>query len=174
MRSNNTPIRFRNGVRRQSGFQLVEFGTALWILIGAILVPLLSIALFVVRVSMVQYSADRLVARLARSESFSQACAGAREARAATGENSLGLDNLKLSLLISTGNESSVAFTQPGSIPANLLTPDNAHNYTLHLDGDINVEVIPGQGPVKVHIGSNATWENLGRNPITKQFYVNE
>lgn len=174
-------VRFRligchASARSQSGLQLVEFATALILLIVAIVAPLLSISLSLVRVSMTQYATDRVTARLARSENFSKAYALARSSQPGGG-NALGLSNVKLSMVISSGEQTSMAVSQAGAVPPDLLPGAGAveHNYSLLLQGDLPVDSpIPGQAPAIVHIRSNATWENLGRNPVTRQFYLNE
>lgn len=93
----------------------------------------------------------------------------------------------KTSLLVSRVDEPSqmIEVDIPGRIPS-AWQPDKGHNnYTLQIVVDAQIQPfitfnffgwkIPGlTGPADVRLVGHSQWENLGRDPVTKEFYVNE
>ena len=152
--------------RARSGLQLLEFGAALCIFVSLLVLPVVAAVTIGMRWVLAQTASDQLVAKLARCERLSEAYGAMRKNNDAKHQ---------LTLVISSyGSDKSVEVDHPRAIPRDWLPADAARNYTLHLRSTVEVAVLGLALPVSIGVHSSATWENLGRDPLTKQFYINE
>jgi hypothetical protein len=172
--------------------QVTEFGAALFLLLGCIVLPLLNMAIIPVRYGMGKSIITAEVRRLARSESFGEALAQV------TAESSRwqqlhaigGIDvkETELNMTVeSVKNKHMETFRRPKSIPPSWL-PEGSESpcvYLLDLKVDVDIHPlvsvswtavnIPGlTGPIPIRFHEVAAWENLTRDPVTGDFFVNQ
>jgi hypothetical protein len=184
-----------SGIRkcRLSGAQLVEFAAAFVLLIIGIFIPLLDLSVIPVRWILAQEIITSEVRRLAQSENFSSAI------RALDTDSSFKTLLTNLSgvkpqastcvLVISMLNEPYESFiaSAPKSILPEWLPEGKRSPCYYELETSTVLELsplivldsltisIPGlTRPFVVTTKARAHWENYGRNPATKQFYMNE
>ncbi len=180
-------------MRNQAGQQASEFAGALVILLVFVAVPLVDLGIIPVRLGLAQSLVSNSVRKLALSEKASQAFRGVEENRELSDAlRSLGgveLRSLRLVLSIESSKSDSTKklIEKPGTIPVDWL-PDGANcpcNYMLKLQADADVfplviAPLPGQkvpgltGPVPSTFVEVSHWENLGRDPTTGEYFVNE
>ena len=90
-------------------------------------------------------------------------------------------------LLIAKVNDPSqtLRVEEPGKIPLNWQPDKGSYNYSLYvlvqsrIDPLVTVQFfglkVPGlTEPADVTMSGSSLWENMGRDPITTEFYVNE
>lgn len=183
------------GRRSQSGAQLAEFGPALALLVGMILIPLLDLVVIPVRWMLAQDTVNDYCRQLAICETFSDA--KSKLDSYPTLESKLqdlgGVKvrsiNLRMRITSARGGGLQQSFfaSSPGGIPSDWLP--NGRNapclYTLELDVESSfapIILFPGMGqqipgltaPVPIAISASHAWENLGRDPNNKKFYLAE
>ena len=178
--------------RSSRGSQLAEFGPAIVILVGVILVPLLDLVVIPVRWMLAQDIANESVRQLALCETFS----GARSKLNAypslesklQGLGGVTVKSIDMQMKITRTSDSQSFYAKsPGEIPANWLPLTDANSNIYSLDLLINSQMFPvilfpkiGIGipglnePVAFAISASHEWENLGRDPNTKRFYLEE
>jgi len=178
---------------RKSGQQLVEFSAALILLVIGIFIPLLDLGVLPLRWILWQEALNTDVRRLAQSESFSKAITsldtdGFLSMRLGH-ISGVKLLNAQCALIISTLNSPYETYTvqEPKSIKAAWL-PGGAKSpclYELEITSVIELSPlillqgfstsIPGlTKPFICTTKARAHWENYGRDPSTKQFFMNE
>lgn len=179
--------------RNRHGQQASEFAGALVILLVFIAVPMVDLGIIPVRLGLAQALVGNEVRKLALEEKTSRAFKSVEEGHelkdALKALGGVELKSLELALAIesSRSDSSRKIVTRPGSIPADWL-PDGAHcpcNYMLNLKVEADVHPLvtaplPGQsipgltGPVRAAFVEVSHWENLGRDPSSGEFFVNE
>ena len=172
--------------------QVTEFGAALFILLGCVVLPLLNMAIIPVRYGMGKSIVTAEVRRLARSESFSEALASVTSESSKWQQlNAIGgidVNETELSMTIeSTKTKQIETFRAPKTIPARVLPEgkDSPCVYLLDLKVDVAIHPlvsiswtnirIPGlTGPIPIRFHEVAAWENLTRDPVTGDFFLNQ
>jgi hypothetical protein len=179
--------------RSAEGQQITEFAAALAILFFVVFIPLLDLGIMPVRWFLAQELVGTYARKLALCETFSQSLA--RLAADPSMETKLiqigGVRprTLNCSLVISTTRDPVEHYivTAPKTIPAAwlpngyrapcdyqlqvLTIVDISPVFTLQLGGS----KIPGLStPVPFTIAAESNWENLGRDPVTKGYFINE
>lgn len=172
--------------------QLTEFAAALFLLISCIVLPLLNMAIIPVRYGMAKSIVTAEVRRLARCESFGEAL---KSVTSETGKweqlNAVGGIDVKETQLCMTVESIKTrrveAYRRPKTIPPALL-PEGADGpcvYMLDLTVDVAIHPlvsvawsnlnVPGlTGPIAIQFHEVAAWENLTRDPVTGEFFVNQ
>jgi hypothetical protein len=183
-------------LRGEAGSQLAEFGPALFILAFFILIPLLDLGILPVRWMLAQEIVNEYSRKLALQENFSQSFRTIEaDPSLATRLKKLGgvtVKNINLQLRASRifrhpHPSEFILVNQPRRIPP-AWQPDGAKapcDYSLELNVQSLMSpaflfpaswyAIPGlTRPIPVTFNASHEWENLGRNPVTKSFFLNE
>ncbi len=182
--------------RRSVGSQIVEFAAALTILVLVVFVPFLDLTILPVRWKLAQEIVDGYMRKLALCETFSESFRTVeQDPSLATKLVRLGgvsYESINLRMRISRifnspHPEESISIGKPGGIPPEWL-PDGKKSpcmYSLELEVRTLISpaiMMPNRGvsipgltiPVPITIRASRTWENLGRNPVTRKFFLNE
>ncbi len=182
--------------RNHVGSQMAEFAAALSLLLAFIFLPLLDLAIVPVRWMTAQELVNTYTRNLAMCETHSQAlCAleadpSLRDRLQKIGGINVSSTDLHLSITrISTNHETSksIEIHKPGTIPADWL-PDGAFapcQYSLVLEVKASVSpavllnwgtlAVPGlTQPIPISIVVLHDWGNLGRDPASEKFFMNE
>ncbi len=180
-------------VRNQLGAaQISEFGAVLFLLICCIVLPLINLSIIPVRFGMGKSVVATQARSLAKSESFSEAIKRNREVSEQWAQlqaiGGIKVRDSSLSLTVdSTNSRRSRVCTGPRTIPPSFL-PDGSESPCVYLlDLKVDVEIsplvsmswqnwnVPGlTGPLPIRFHESSAWENLGRDPVTGEFYVNQ
>ncbi len=176
---------------RSKGSALAELAPALFILIIGIVIPLLDLGFVPIRYALAYAVLTDVVHNLALSNKASDAYGKLRtdnwwrSALSKCGVKVRKEPELSIDVIGPNGERQRFASGNLGSIPANLL-PDPKKGpgiYRLELVVNMNISpllVMQGGGvpgltaPVPMTVRTQAAWENLGRDPETKEFYINE
>ncbi len=186
----------RTRPRTSHGSQLSEFAAALVLLVVFIFVPLLDLAIVPIRWMMAQELINSYVRSLALCEtvshSFQQLEADPSLRTRLLKLGGVGVQSINLHLRIlrtfrGSGNDESLVVSQPRRIPKQWL-PDGAYApcvYLLEIDVQSLISpaiLMPGGGtsipgltaPIPVLIKASHEWTNLGRDPRSEQYFINE
>lgn len=184
----------KSKVRSQRGnYQISEFTMALFFLIGFVVLPLIDLAVVPLRWGLGMLMVDNWAHQLAMSESLSEAHSLAVKddylKNNLKGIGGISLRDSRLALTVQSTKLNGIAqsFTKPGSIPKDWL-PDGANApclYVLDLSVDVSIYPlvtaplmnlkVPGlTEPIMTTFRSTSAWENMGLNPATGEFFVNE
>ncbi|MBU6451785.1 MAG: hypothetical protein KGS72_08415 [Cyanobacteria bacterium REEB67] len=183
-------------LRGETGSQLAEFGPALFILAFFILIPLLDLGILPIRWMLAQEIVNEYSRNLALQENFSQSFKTMEaDPSLATRLKKLGgvtVETINLRL------RASRVFRQPHAPEFILVNEPKCMPPAWQPDGakapcayglELNVQSlmapaflfpiswysIPGlTKPIPVSFNATHEWENLGRNPVTKSFFLNE
>lgn len=180
----------------RGGSQITEFGVGLVILFVFILIPMLDFIVVPLRWMMAQEIVNNYARKLAMCENLSQSYATmeADPSLKVLLQNIGGVEvkSIDLHLRISrtsglTNEPDSYVVTQPGRIPAAWLPgADNTSRlYSLELNVKSNMYPallmsvisvpIPGlTTPIPMLVMASHEWGNLGRNPRTGNYFINE
>jgi hypothetical protein len=168
-----------------------EFGAVLVMLLTCLVLPLLNLAIIPVRYAVARSIVSTEARNLAKCESLSEAMDSVDLwSEKHSGLQALGGIDLKTSQLTLTVEESQSkithSYSNPRSIPQNLL-PDGKSNCTYMIELEANLEIhplitasyrqarIPGlSGPISLRLREVAAWENLSRDPLSGEFFVNQ
>jgi hypothetical protein len=182
--------------RRRSGAQLMEFAAAITVL-ALVIIPLVDLSLVPVRWMLVQELVNGYSRQLAFCETFGQCCQ-MLEADASFKEklksfSGVGIDYAKVQMRITRiGGEGrpqeELIVSHPREIPPAWL-PNGAKGPCIYaLDLQVrsaiapavlmpksSIASVPGlNAPFEFSISSSREWANLGRNPLTNKFFLNE
>lgn len=179
--------------RSRAGQQMAEFSAALVLLIVGICIPLLDLCVIPIRWGLWQQSLNSDARKLAQSENLSSAMAAldTDPALSMRSGNIAGakLRSAKCALVITMLNPPGEVFItkQPKSIESAWLPGGSRSPCSYELEITTLVEIsplfvlsgskvaIPGlTEPFVCTTKSRAHWENYGRDPSTKQFFMNE
>jgi hypothetical protein len=183
-------------VRSRTGSHIVEFAAGICILVGFVIVPLIDLAVLPVRWMLAQELVNDYTRKLALSENFSQSFERLHaDPSLKTRLQKLGgvlVRDVDLQMRISrvaaqSTTRDEIVWNRPLNLPAAWL-PDGAKSpcaYSLELLVHASIApaiIFPIEGisvpgltcPVPVVISASHTWGNLGRNPSTGNFFVNE
>lgn len=192
------PMRCQSDSKRQirsnAGAQVVEFGAALCILVGFIVIPMIDLVVVPIRWMLAQQIVNDYSRNLAVSETFSDALRRVQaDPSLQTRLERLGgvyVKALRLQMRIGRTQDSGkeqIIREEPRQIPVSWL-PDGANapcSYSLDVlvDAEIAPAIIfklgnasvPGlTKPIPIAIRGNHVWGNLGRNPRSGNYYLNE
>jgi len=179
--------------RSARGAQIAEFAAALALLFFVVFIPLLDLSIMPVRWFLAQELVGTYARKLALCETFSQSLA--RIAADPSMETKLiqigGVKprTINCALVISTTREpiDRYVVTVPKTVPAAWL-PNGYRapcDYQLQVSTIVDISPvftvqlggskIPGLStPVPFTIFAESNWENLGRDPVTKGYFINE
>lgn len=182
----------RNG-RSSKGQQISEFAAALVLLVFLFFIPLLDLGIMPVRYFLAQELIASFARKLSLCESLSQSFA-VMDADPSLETRLIRLGgvqpkNINLRLVITRNNPpiERVIVTEPRKIPREWLPegPNSPCEYILELSVDCQIapaillryagiSVVGLTEAVPFRISATSPWENLGRNPITKGYFINE
>lgn len=172
--------------------QISEFGAVFFLLISCIVLPLLNLSIIPVRYAMGKSIVATEARTLAKSETFSEAIKRNAEVadrwKQLQAIGGITVKDTALSLTIDstkTGHEKTC--TSPRTIPPGFL-PNGAESPCVYLlDLKVDVEIsplvtvawqqwnIPGlTGPMAIQFHESSAWENLGLDPMTGQYFINQ
>jgi hypothetical protein len=181
-------INMRSNGRRAGGFQIAEFGVALYTLVVLVSLPLLDLCVIPLRMALAQEMVTESTRRLARSETASMAFKGFSESIPSELAHLVGVEYTD-----STVDITAVSLRngdQSQAVLPLLLSKEWLPNgtrapcaYSLHVTVKARTYPLvpiplfgiklPGfSTPVDSIISSSAPWENLGRDVVSKQFCV--
>lgn len=96
----------------------------------------------------------------------------------------IAIDNCKVSLICQNQNSQSISLPANQPVPPDWLPGGSQEQCDYFLQTQVNVEIspwfcsepaIPGMtAPLPVTFTTSVPWENLGCDPATQQFYLNE
>lgn len=178
---------------QRGGYQISEFTVAFFFLMSFVVVPLIDLAIVPLRWGLGMLMVDSWVHQLSMAETPSQAQKIAVESDylqdglERIGGISLKSSRLCLSVQSTKLSGETKTFNKPGAIPKDWL-PDGVNSPCLYaLDLSVDVAIyplitapllnlkIPGlTEPIVTTFQSTSAWENMGLNPTTGEFFVNE
>jgi hypothetical protein len=189
-------LRAKHPLRNQNGSNILEFAAALMLLVVFVFIPLLDLAIVPIRWMMAQEIVNSYVRILALSESYGEA-KRTMEADPSLRTRLLRLggveeQSLRLYLKIThvPRDYEPIKFVEigkPGTIPPQWL-PDGAFapcDYLLIIDAQLMIAPavlvdwrgvsVPGlTRPFPMQLRAAHEWSNLGRNPDTEKYVINE
>ncbi len=185
-------MRFRS-LRSNKGQQISEFAAALVLLVLVFFIPLLDLGIMPIRYFLAQELISTYARKLSLCESLSQSFA-VMDADPSLETKLIHLGgvtpkNIVLCLVITKTKPpiERIIVTEPKKIPKEWFPegPRSPCEYILQLSVDCEISpaiLLRGGGPkitglteaVPFRISATSPWENLGRNPITKGFFINE
>lgn len=179
--------------RNSTGAQAAEFAAALTILVMFFVIPLLDFGVIPIRWGLANHLITSYSVNFARAETLSRAFEQLEEdtnlqdlLKKIGGVNA---KRLRLALVITkpSAAEKKLVVEEPKRIPTLWLpdSPNGPFQYELELLATVEIsplllislgeKKIPGlNAPFTVTIISSSHWENLGRNPNTNEFFMNE
>lgn len=167
---------------------MCEFAAAFIALISFVFVPLVSIGMIPVRYLIAQGVLTQLSHKLALCDKRSDAYTLFQNdnwTESILSKCGITMNNETLSLRILGQADNSVTSIGKGEvIPPEWLPNGNKGPciYSLRADADFSVEPVfkccpgvPGvTSPITFKVHCDSPWENLGRDPVTSQYFVNE
>lgn len=183
----------RSKFRTNKGAQISEFAAALVLLVFLFFIPMLDLGILPVRYFLAQELISSYARKLSLCESLSQSYA-VMDADPSLETRLIRLGGVQpksivLKLIISktTPPLERIIVTEPRKIPKEWLPegPKSPCEYILELSVDCQIAPaillryggISAMGlteAVPFRIAATSPWENLGRNPITKGYFINE
>jgi hypothetical protein len=178
---------FRRLSRGNRGEMMTEFASALTILICFLLLPLLNLAAVPIRYIISFAMVSNLTHKLSLAEKRSQAVAlAAHQTAYHDFANKFGITMGTCNVYIICKNQKfeSIALPANKPIPPEWLPGGfrGQSNYFLQTETDMQIAPfvcftpkIPGMSsPIQVNMIATTPWENLGLDPATQGFYLNE
>jgi hypothetical protein len=184
--------RLQTRIRSPRGQHISEFAAALVLLFFLFFIPMLDLGIMPVRYFMSQQLVQQYARRLSHCETLTQAY---QEMNADPSLHARLVQlggvqpkNLELHLFINRIKPPiyRLDVTKPKSIPKSWW-PEGSNGpceYILEVSAEVEVspaimmqfepKVMGLSKPVPFILRADSPWENLGRNPVTTQFYVNE
>lgn len=179
--------------RNQRGAQAAEFAASLTVLVLFFVIPLLDLGVIPIRWGLANHLVTSYSVNFARAETLSRAFDQLEEdANLPNLLKKIGGVNakrLRLALVITKPGtaDKKLVVEEPKHIPAAWLpdAPNGPFQYELELLATVEVsplllinlgeKKVPGlNAPFTVNMTSSSHWENLGRNPNTNEFFMNE
>ena len=172
--------------------QLSEFGAAIFLLISCVVIPLIDLSIIPVRLGLGKSIVNHRVHQLAQSECLSEAFKSFQEGDIHSGLTRIGGFNAKstqLSLIATSvkNPEQSMSVNRPGALPGDWLPGGLKGPCLYRLDLTVDAEIeplitapvpgvpIPGlTRPIPFHLREESSWENLGCDPSSGEFFVNK
>lgn len=182
--------------RTQAGSQISEFGVGLIILIVFILIPMLDFVVVPLRWMMAQEIVNNYARKLAMCETLSQSYATmeADPSLKVLMQNIGGVDVKSIDMHIKISRTSrlqteieSYIVMQPGRIPEDWLPTADNQSRLFSLELSVRsfmypAVLLPGfklsvpgiTAPIPMLVTASHEWGNLGRNPRTGNYFINE
>ena len=175
--------------RNKNGSSLTEFGPALIVFICMFLIPVIDISFVPLRYLISQGVLNEITHRLAVVEKRSEAYTKLNTDlwwRNFLSNCGVEVSNPKLKLLICGKNETDKLTLNAGADVPDQWLPEGSKGpcvYSLELEADCAISPlykgesggIPGfNSPITFKMQSRSQWENLGRNPRTTEYFINE
>lgn len=182
--------------RSASGSQIAEFAAAMVMLVFVILLPFLDFVILPVRWLMAQEIVNSYVRKLALCETYSQAyeILEADPSLSTRLERLGGVQCRKLNLKMRIARVflqphpiEVLTVEKPGSIPPAWLPDGEKAPCIYNLELEVHAMIAPAllapsgglsvpgiTAPVPFLIRASRNWENLGRNPVTRRYFINE
>lgn len=172
--------------------QLSEFGAAIFLLFSCVVIPLIDLSIIPVRLGLGKSIVNHRVHQLAQSECLSEAFKSFQDCEFQTGLAKIGGFNAKSTelTLIATSvknPDQSMKVSRPGAIPRDWLPGGIKSPCLYRLDLTVDVEIeplitarlpgvqVPGlTRPIPFHLREESSWENLGCDPSSGEFFVNQ
>jgi hypothetical protein len=177
----------RTKSNRRKGAVLAEFGPAMVVFVCFLIVPLIDISFIPVRYFIAQGVINNTAQRLCLAEKRSEANTLAHGTWWTHFLTTCGVDvNPKpVKLIVCGKNDADKLVLEPGQQVPDEWLPQGEKGpcvYLIELTVDAAIPPLykynaglPGfTGPIHVTMSGRANWENLGRNPETKKYYINE
>ena len=178
---------------QQGSAHLSEFGAALFLLISCIIIPLIDLAIIPVRWSLGKSMVSSRVHQLAQSETISEAFKAFQQDVSFPNKlqriGGITVKSSHLSLTAASVRHAGEIKTinRAGALPRDWL-PDGSRSPCIYqLDLTVSADVdplitaplphlpIPGlTRPMSMQFHDVSAWENLGRDPSSGEFFMNE
>jgi hypothetical protein len=185
MRKRQVMINLR---RNQRGSLMTEFAAAFVLFTCCLMIPLVNISVIPVRYVISFAMVSEVTRKLAIAETRSQAMTLASQAAFYQGfakQFGITMEPPILSLICKDQNSAMMIFPGRKPIPAVFLpggSRSNHCNYLLKTETSVQIPPlfcigprIPAlTSPISFNISATAPWENLGCDPATREFYINE
>lgn len=178
--------------RNNRGQQITEFAAALVLLVMLLFLPLLDLGILPVRYFMAQEIIAQYARRLSHCETLTAAYAEMNADPSLQNRlihlGGVNPKNLELHMMISTVRTPVLKLdvTKPKTIPKEWWPEGRMGPCEYILEVRSETEIAPAiiinfqpkvlglSQPVTFVLAADSPWENLGRNPVTKQFFINE
>lgn len=180
----------RKPFRSNRGSNAVEFTFCLVFIFFVILLPLANYGTFMARWAISSQIVSAWTQNVAKKRKLSDAFKtyySDKFAMEVSNPTGVKVTSVSPALLIAKVNDPSqtLRVEQPGRIPLSWQPDKGSYNYSLHvlvqsrIDPLVTVQFfglkVPGlTEPADVTMTGSSLWENMGRDPITTEFYVNE
>jgi hypothetical protein len=173
--------------RRSRRGTMYEFAPAFVVFVCFVLLPLVDISAIPVRYLIAQGVLSNVAQKLALAESRSEATAIANATgwRNVLGSCGVDVHPHPLTLVVCGKNETDKVSLAPSDmVPPAYLPNGNkgpcVYSMELAVDADIpplyhGSSGLPGfTSPLTLKLACRSNWENMGRDPATRQYYINE
>jgi hypothetical protein len=186
----STSIKRRLNRRSKTGSNAVEFTYCLVFLFFLILLPLANYGTFMTRWAISSQIVTAWTQNMAKKRKLSDAFNTLRTEqfyKEVANPTGVQVKTVTPALIISQVMDptKSMRVETPGKVPPNWQPNGGNYNYTLQvvvlsqIDPLVTVQFfgmkIPGlTEPAEVTMSASSLWENMGRDPVTTEFYLNE
>jgi hypothetical protein len=167
--------------RRNQNGNLSEFGPAMIILVGFIVVPLLTIGFLPMRLMLSQCVLSELTYRLSHCDTRNQAYElidTDHRWRDLLGAFGVAVSGENLRLVAATDNGTTNAVGKGEKLPPEWLPGGKFGSciYSLELTAScsLGTPIAALTKPLIVSISTRSPWENMGRDPQSKEYFINQ
>jgi hypothetical protein len=173
--------------RGRKGAAIAEFGPAMVAFVVFVLVPLIDVSFIPVRYFIAQGIVTSTAQRLSLAEKLTDANTMAHEGwwTGFLGAMGVQVTPAPIKLVICGHNEADKLVISPGETVPDEWLPNGSKGpcvYAVELTVDAAIPPLykakaglPGfSAPVHMTLSGRSNWENLGRDPITRNYYINE
>ncbi len=183
-------MRYDHVHRDNSGSNTVEFTYCLIFIFFVIMLPLVNYGTFMARWSISSQVVSAWASSLAKKRKLSEAFNRVRDqdfADAVTKSSGVKIKTITPALLVSRVDRPTEIFklTTAGKLPSNWQPNSGRFDYTLQVVVTADIEPlvtvqllgfkVPGlTESAEVVMSGTSLWENMGRDPNTTEFYLNE
>lgn len=178
----------KTGTRKAKGAALAEFTAAFLVFVVFFFIPLVNLSFIGVRYLIAQGAVQEFAHRLALAEKRSDAYATlSSDSWWSDFCNKCGVEvsGKNLDLLICGADSSQKVRLHAGQPVSSDWLPGGSHSpciYTLDLSVNLSIPpiyqagpAIPGlTAPIPFRLDGRSAWENMSRNPITSEYFINE
>ncbi|MBX9695425.1 MAG: hypothetical protein K2Z81_23775 [Cyanobacteria bacterium] len=177
--------------RRSRGSNIVEFCACLIVIFFMLIIPLIDLGTFITRWGTGSQVVSAWAASIAKerklSTAFLRVSEGDEFSDAVKTPTGITVTDVQPSLIIGRVNDPSdtIEVLGPGKIPKRWLPNAGQFTYTVRLAVEADVDPlvtitffginVPGlTGKTHIKMVGESNWENLGRDPASKEFFINE
>jgi len=174
-------------LRSKQGGLLPEFASAIVIFVLALLIPLANLSAvpirYVIAYGMVSDLSHRLALQEKRSKAvyLSDAPSFYQDLAYRTGVH---VNDCNVAVIVQNGRNETAVFPEKKRIPAEWLPGGSRGQCSYVIQSQTDVAIAPLicigpkipalTAPVQMTITTKAPWENLGMDPITQEYFINE